>query len=254
MPTELESKMLHAKGLIRDKKYQEARRFLTTIDHPIAMEWISKIDQIEAKLKKPLPPVKREIPFNPEAVKPIRKSQQGIEGVLWAIPSLLIFAFIGYVLFIALNQPRPYTHQRLSMMIPPGWQNDQCVDNEFLKCTIHIRRTGAPTLGMWLGVTHRRGYQDVWQYHNDVYMINEGVRGQLVDVFSTSVSGYPAGVRDYFFRVNLENPDGCQPYGRDVFILVEDQIYVMIFSTGCDLEWDQLEEEIWEVVDSVVIQ
>lgn len=39
-------KMLAAKELIKEKRYDEARAILKTVDHPIALEWLQKLDKI----------------------------------------------------------------------------------------------------------------------------------------------------------------------------------------------------------------
>lgn len=45
-------KMQKAADLIRDKRYDEARRLLRSIDHPKAREWLNKLDERTAKGKK----------------------------------------------------------------------------------------------------------------------------------------------------------------------------------------------------------
>ncbi|MAS38341.1 MAG: hypothetical protein CL610_30370 [Anaerolineaceae bacterium] len=42
------SKMVAARELIREKKYEEARSLLKTVDHPTAIDWILKIDSVLA--------------------------------------------------------------------------------------------------------------------------------------------------------------------------------------------------------------
>jgi len=56
------AKMEAARELIQEKKYVEARAILKTVDHPLATEWIGKIDQITAtQLAPPMPKPKSEI-------------------------------------------------------------------------------------------------------------------------------------------------------------------------------------------------
>lgn len=42
----VKEKLTKARDLIQDKRYDEARAILRTVDHPTALEWLSKIDQI----------------------------------------------------------------------------------------------------------------------------------------------------------------------------------------------------------------
>ncbi len=48
-------KMLQARDLIREKRFEEARAILQTVDHPTAEEWLRRLDKID-------PPVQAEIP------------------------------------------------------------------------------------------------------------------------------------------------------------------------------------------------
>lgn len=41
------AKMEAARELIQEKKYDEARAILRTVDHPLATEWLGKIDDIK---------------------------------------------------------------------------------------------------------------------------------------------------------------------------------------------------------------
>lgn len=50
------AKLEAARELIREKRYDDARRLLEGIDHPTAREWIAKIDERQAP---PAPPVKK---------------------------------------------------------------------------------------------------------------------------------------------------------------------------------------------------
>jgi|GEM_PF-2479051 hypothetical protein len=41
-----QERLLQAKKLIQQKRYEEARKLLTTIDHPLARDWLDKLDRI----------------------------------------------------------------------------------------------------------------------------------------------------------------------------------------------------------------
>lgn len=43
-----EAKLVHARELIQQKRYDEARRLLKSIDHPTAVEWLAKLDVIDS--------------------------------------------------------------------------------------------------------------------------------------------------------------------------------------------------------------
>ena len=46
------AKMQAAKELIQEKKYDEARNILATVDHPTAREWEKKLDKLDLPSEK----------------------------------------------------------------------------------------------------------------------------------------------------------------------------------------------------------
>jgi len=52
---DIKDQMLVAKSLIQQKRYDEARAILNTIQHPTAQKWLAKLEQIhpEKKIEKP---------------------------------------------------------------------------------------------------------------------------------------------------------------------------------------------------------
>lgn len=61
-----EIKLAAAKELIQEKRYAEARILLQTINHPTAIKWLAKLDQISPP-PNPYPPPPNNQMFNPEA-------------------------------------------------------------------------------------------------------------------------------------------------------------------------------------------
>lgn len=43
----MEDRLQRAKTLIQEKKYDEARRLLTGMDHPTARKWLAKLDEMD---------------------------------------------------------------------------------------------------------------------------------------------------------------------------------------------------------------
>jgi hypothetical protein len=50
LPSGLATKLETARGLMKEKKYDEARAILKTIDHPKATKWLEQIDQFRSWL------------------------------------------------------------------------------------------------------------------------------------------------------------------------------------------------------------
>jgi hypothetical protein len=84
-------KMLQARQLIQEKKYQEAQKILKTVDHPTAKEWLVKLD----KLVKP----EIEVP---------KKSLGANRNLFIGIGALAIILVIG-VLAVVAFLPKPDT-------------------------------------------------------------------------------------------------------------------------------------------------
>src|SRR5260221_7335082 len=82
-----------AQELINEKKYAEARSLLTTIDHPMAKEWISQIDAIIGG--QPWSPGQATIPQS----KPRRRSSP-----LSLLLALILFCSCGFILVTVVTQ------------------------------------------------------------------------------------------------------------------------------------------------------
>lgn len=67
------AKFAAAKELIDEKKYDEARGILKTIDHPTAREWEAKLDKISPAFKPP-EPTWAQAPLPPLQLKPVPKT------------------------------------------------------------------------------------------------------------------------------------------------------------------------------------
>lgn len=55
-------KMVEAKSLIQQKRYNEARAILRSVNHPTAMKWLAKLDDIAPEADDDLPPLEDDLP------------------------------------------------------------------------------------------------------------------------------------------------------------------------------------------------
>lgn len=84
------AKFVAAKELIDEKKYDEARAILKTIDHPTAREWEIKLDKIAPSFK-PIEPAWSESPLPPLNLKPMpKKNTLSWKQVLFLIVAIFI--------------------------------------------------------------------------------------------------------------------------------------------------------------------
>jgi hypothetical protein len=77
------AKMQAAKELIQEKKYDDARKILATVDHPTAREWEAKLDRLSP-------------PATPTPTRSNRTRGIRIWRNIWAVLALLSFGWICY--------------------------------------------------------------------------------------------------------------------------------------------------------------
>lgn len=97
------AKMAAAKELIQEKRYEEARQILATVDHPTAREWEQKLNRLAPPIPAPPPmPVQTRPPgWQPPYMRPDNTRGLRIWRNVWGVLTLLSFGWICYGLVIS---------------------------------------------------------------------------------------------------------------------------------------------------------
>lgn len=95
------AKFAAAKELIDEKRYDEARNILKTIDHPTAREWEAKLDRIAPLASIPIPPpivrTPASAPFRPTFEPVVAKvGMQRVWRNIWGVLTLLSVVWMCY--------------------------------------------------------------------------------------------------------------------------------------------------------------
>jgi hypothetical protein len=102
------AKFAAAKELIAEKKYDEARRILKTIDHPTAREWEAKLDNLDQFVV----PADTSKKASKKKSKPAPKTSSrriynGVRGCLIVIVVLVVLAILAPARNLQPTHPQP---------------------------------------------------------------------------------------------------------------------------------------------------
>lgn len=120
-------KLAAAKELIQEKRYEEAKALLRTIDSPTARNWLGRLEQMSPSHSYPFPQ-----PSSLPAQKPQRsRAAKILRAITWTI--LLLLA-LPVCLLMFQPKPDPY----------PGWPYPRSTPDPFEASVLSIARSNTP--------------------------------------------------------------------------------------------------------------